>query len=231
MSLLYGRILKPAGPLPRIVAVDYGMGNLGSVKNAIEMLGYEVEVSGDPARIAQADALVLPGVGAFGRAMDNLRDRRLIGPLARRVMEERAPFLGICLGMQLLFEDSLEGGRHAGLGWLPGHVLPFDPTTLDRVPHVGWSPVHGRESSLFANLDRAACFYFDHSYYLECPTEIAAAVCDAGGLSFTAAVHADNVFATQFHPEKSQRAGLRLLRNFTDYCRARFQQAPSESAA
>lgn len=220
---LYGRILKPSGPLPTLVAIDYGMGNLRSVQNALELLGFTVEISADPDRIARADAVVLPGVGAFGQAMENLRERSLIDVLTRRVMEDGTPFLGICLGMQLIAEDSQENGAHNGLGWLKGHVVPFKASQIDRVPHVGWSQVYGREETLFAGLDRDACFYFDHCYYLDCPDAHIAATCDAGGMAFTAAVRAGNVFATQFHPEKSQRTGLRLLRNFTEYCRSEFQ--------
>lgn len=202
--------------------VDYGMGNLASVAGAIRFLGYSAVVAGDAASLDAADVIVLPGVGAFGQAMTNLRRLGLVDALDREVHGRGKPFLGICLGMQLLAERSTEEGEHQGLGWIAGCVELIGGDDPDlRVPHVGWNNITpGSAGSLFANEDVDVAYYFDHSYHLLCPPEIVAATCTYGE-QLTAAVHTANIFATQFHPEKSQVAGLKLLRRFFDRIGAR----------
>ncbi|WP_454021053.1 imidazole glycerol phosphate synthase subunit HisH [Azospirillum sp. Marseille-Q6669] len=195
--------------------VDYGMGNLASVAGAIRFLGYSATVANDAASLAAADVIILPGVGAFGQAMANLCRFGLIEALDREVHGKGKPFLGVCLGMQLLAEHSTEEGAHQGLGWIPGRVERIgqnDPGL--RVPHVGWNGVSpGPADSLFADRGADVAYYFDHSYHLICPPDIVAATCTYGD-ELVAAVHTGTIFATQFHPEKSQTAGLKLLRRF-----------------
>lgn len=204
----------------RICIIDYGMGNLGSVRNALKFLGNDALISSDRDSIAAADALILPGVGAFGEAMSNLRQLDIVGPLGELVVDRRKPFLGICLGMQLIAQDSTEMGYETGLGWLDGHVRHLGRTREVRLPHVGWSTLDiPDDDDLFARIDSDACFYFDHSYQLDCDPGLVLATCDYGG-GFVAVVRHENIVATQFHPEKSQRAGLKLLRNFLNFAAA-----------
>lgn len=207
-----------------LAVIDYGMGNLASVQNAFAFLGVAATATSDAGTLAAADAIILPGVGAFGEAMANLRRLDLVAPLVEEVRGKRKPFLGICLGMQLLAEVSHELGRHQGLGLIEGEIECFPGGTNLRVPHVGWSSFQfGSTDPLFAGIPEDGCFYFDHTYYLPPgPTTIGTA---NYGVAFTAALRADNVFATQFHPEKSQRNGLKMLRNFTNYCLARKRAA------
>jgi glutamine amidotransferase len=214
MSLLL-RAREPGGPPLDVAIVDYGMGNLGSVRHAFEFLGHRAAATADSETIGRAHAIVLPGVGAFKRAMDNLDAAGLALALARAVLDRGVPFLGICLGMQLLAREGTEGGAHAGLGWIEGRVARLEPGELRRVPHVGWARLTGSGGGLTEGIDPEAGFYFDHSYHLECPPEIVVARC-AGAFDCVAAIRTANVFATQFHPEKSQRSGLKLLRNFTE---------------
>lgn len=197
-----------------ILIVNYGMGNLRSVSNALRRLGYDHRVSGDPADIAKADAVVVPGVGAFGEAMQNLRRANLVEALGEHVRARRKPYLGICLGMQLLAEDSEEAGLHAGLGWVPGHVRRLANRPDLRVPQVGWNTLKVRpDSPLFSRTPGEPSVYFDHSYHFVCDPRHVAATCDYGG-EVVAAIQADHVFGVQFHPEKSQTVGLKLFRGF-----------------
>jgi glutamine amidotransferase len=203
---------------PLVCIVDYGMGNVGSVREALAMLGARPCISAEDPVLSVADGIVLPGVGAFGEAMENLRRQNLIGCLSHHVLERRTPLLGICLGMQLLAEGSEEMGRHAGLGWIRGHVVRLPEDRVERIPHVGWSLVRPRgEEALFRRVPPDSCFYFDHSYYLveADPAVVASA---ENGVSVAAAIRSGPVMGTQFHPEKSQRNGLKLLRNFLDIC-------------
>jgi glutamine amidotransferase len=204
-----------------IAIVDYGMGNLRSVQKALEKLGHTAGVTSDPAVIAAAERVILPGVGAFGAAMEHLNaapDGR--PPLVDAVKQAAAsgkPLLGVCLGMQLLFSESEEMGRHLGLGLAPGDVVKFDfgaDTTL-KIPHMGWNTLRfPRKTRLFQGLEDGASVYFVHSYYCR-PSDpaITAAVCEHG-LPFCAALECGNLFAAQFHPEKSGAAGLKILDNF-----------------
>jgi glutamine amidotransferase len=199
-----------------VVIVDYGLGNLRSVLGAVEKVGFEGRVSHDAADIEKATHLILPGVGAFGDGMANLEARQLIAPLHRAVIEERKPILGICLGAQLLARDSEEFGMHQGLGWIPASVrriAPSDPAL--RVPHVGWNGLQQcRPLPLFADVPEGALFYFVHSYHIVCDDPATIAAECTYGSAMTAVIQHDNVYGTQFHPEKSQLHGLTLLRNF-----------------
>jgi glutamine amidotransferase len=191
-----------------LTIVDYGSGNLRSVQKAFEKLGTPAAITSDPAAVAAADRLVLPGVGAFGDAMRELTARGLVEPITAHLQADR-PFLGICMGLQLLFETGLEGGRQAGLGVLPGQVVRFDLPAGLKVPHMGWNAVHWQGD--WRPAAEGEHFYFVHAYHAR-PTDatMIAATADYGG-PFCAAVRRGRLFATQFHPEKSQAAGLRLL--------------------
>jgi len=197
-----------------IAIVDYGMGNLRSVQKGLERVGAAVEISRDPDRLLRADKVVLPGVGAFGDAMAELQRQGLIDPL-RQVIEGGRPFLGICLGLQLLFDASCEGGDCRGLGVIPGQVVRFNLARPWKVPHMGWNSVNVcRRAPILEGIAQGEYFYFVHSYYVV-PRDRALVALDTDyGGPFCSMIWRDNVFATQFHPEKSQAAGLRLLENF-----------------
>jgi glutamine amidotransferase len=197
-----------------IAIVDYGMGNLRSVAKALERVGARVDVTADASRIRAADAVVLPGVGAFGRCMENLRAAGLEDAV-REATASKRPFLGICVGMQILFKESEEFGPVAGLGILPGSVRRFAAESAAlKVPHMGWNQLAVRKRAPhLEGIDDGEAVYFVHSYYVDCDDSLAATCTDYAG-SFVSSVWRDNVFAVQFHPEKSQAAGLRLLYNF-----------------
>jgi glutamine amidotransferase len=199
-----------------IVIVDYGAGNLRSVQKALERVGAMAVVSDDPAVLARPTTrgLVLPGVGAFGDGMANLRARGLVEPL-RSAVRRGVPLLGICLGMQLLFDESEEMGHHAGLGLLPGRVVRFPDGAL-RVPHIGWNQLHKKEAEhrLLAGIAEGAYAYFVHSF-LVVPDEPADVLATTDyGLAFASLVGRGRIWGAQFHPEKSQEVGLRLLANY-----------------
>lgn len=198
-----------------VVIVDYGMGNLGSVQRALEECGVSAEIASDPTAMARASHVVLPGVGAFGDAMARLASGGWIEPL-RQLAAERVPLLGICLGMQLLADYGEEGGGHEGLGLVPGRVVRLHPADLrERVPHVGWNEVCARRADpLLASIPPRTDFYFVHSYHFSLVDDQNAVAYTPYCGEFTSVVRAGSVTGTQFHPEKSSRAGLRLLRNF-----------------
>jgi glutamine amidotransferase len=199
-----------------IVIVDYQMGNLRSVQKAFERVGYSATISSDPARITKAEKLVLPGVGAFGDAMAELRQRDLIDPVCEVIRSGR-PFLGICLGLQLLFDVGYEGGEYQGLGILPGKVVRFELPETYKVPHMGWNQaIIRRRAPIVSGIDEGTHFYFVHSYYAIPDDPDVVAIEADYAQPFCAMVWRDNLFATQFHPEKSQQQGLRLLRNFAE---------------
>ena len=202
-----------------IAIIDYGMGNVFSVKNACEFLGEEAIVTRNPGEIARSDRLILPGVGAFGEAMENLRDLNLVTLLHEEVLQKKKPILGICLGMQLMASQSEEKGNHGGLGWVAAKVVRFPRSSFPfRVPHVGWNEISPRPNvPFFANLKKDRNVYFVHSYHLvpENNHEIAATC--SYGIEFCASVWKENIFATQFHPEKSQNVGLSILESFLEW--------------
>lgn len=197
-----------------ITVVDYGMGNLRSVQKAFEKVGHRAVVSSDPRAIAEADKLVLPGVGAFGDAMENLRLTGLLAPIVR-AYRDGIPILGICLGLQLFFEESEEHGQHRGLCLLPGKVRRF-PDGL-RVPQIGWNQLHMKDCHPVLNgVPDGAFVYFVNSYYAE-PEEASDTVATTDyGIDFTSVAGRGRLLGVQFHPEKSQDVGLRILRNFGD---------------
>ena len=199
-----------------IAIIDYRMGNLRSVQKALAKLGHDATIVRNPDEVAEADRLILPGVGAFEDAMAHLREQNLVEAVGDFVATGR-PFLGICLGLQLLFDVSEEDGEHAGLGLVPGRVVRFesdDPAI--RIPHMGWNRIEPTDGNnpLLTDLPGESVVYFVHSYYAA-PAEArdVAATADYAG-AFCAAVRRDNIWATQFHPEKSQRIGLQMLDNF-----------------
>lgn len=219
MSLLL-RAKRPTGRPLDVAIVDYGMGNLGSVRHAIGFLGHRAYATDDPAALPKADAIVLPGVGAFSLAMDNLAKRGQAAALETAVAKRGIPLLGICLGMQMLACEGTENGVHPGLGWIDARIERLTGGEGRRVPHVGWAPLGGGDDVLLAGIAATESFYFDHSYHAVCAPGVATLAC-AGAFDCVAAFRKGHVFGVQFHPEKSQRVGLRLLRNFTDYCLAR----------
>lgn len=198
-----------------IAIIDYGMGNVGSVENALLHLGAEVVVTNSQNEIERSSHIILPGVGAFAEGMRKLRELGLPEVLEREVLIKKKPFLGICLGMQLLAEEGEEGGTAKGLGWIRGMTrkLIVDEARL-RLPHIGWDDVAAKpEAALFQGV-LSRVFYFVHSYALDSPEKKwVAATCEYGE-EFCAAVERENIFGVQFHPEKSQKSGLALLRNF-----------------
>jgi glutamine amidotransferase len=202
-----------------IVVVDYGMGNVRSLSNALQWLGADCKVSAEASTIRAAERVILPGVGAFGDAMAAIRERRLDRTLQECVRSRGTPMLGICLGMQLLAKSSNEHGAHEGLGWFDATVERFElPPTL-KIPHIGWNSIHYADSEpLFSNVpadDRN--FYFVHSFRVRCRDAADVLATCRYGEEFAAAIRRGNVVATQFHPEKSQDNGLSVLRNFLEW--------------
>ena len=199
-----------------IAIIDYQMGNLRSVQKGFERVGHAAAITSDPATIARASRIVLPGVGAFADAIAELHRRGLVEPIQEAISEGK-PFLGICLGLQLLFDRSYEDGEHSGLGVIPGEVVRFDLPDGYKVPHMGWNEVQLRgRPPLFDGIDDNTHFYFVHSYYVA-PSDSSVIAGEANYPDpFCAMIWRDNVFATQFHPEKSQSAGLEILRNFAE---------------
>ena len=201
-----------------IAITDYGMGNLRSVQKALESLGAKAEITSDPQGIADADKVILPGVGAFEDAMDELAQRELIEPIKDAAREK--PLLGICLGLQLIFDESEEDGLHQGLGLVPGRVVRFEfeqngAEPKLKIPHMGWNALEFKKDiPLFKGIDSGVYTYFVHSFYaVPASDHVVAATADYGR-PFAAVVASGNVYATQFHPEKSQAKGLKMLENF-----------------
>ena len=201
-----------------IAIVDYGVGNLFSLCSSLRTIGAETVVTSEPKQIAAADRIILPGVGAFGDAADKLRETGL-GDVVKQQAAAGKDVLGICLGMQLLFESSCEYGEHAGLGLLRGHVTDMRGRIAEelKIPHIGWNdlkfPNKGR---LFKNVPEGTYVYFVHSYYLDADDKSIVTATTEYGTTVEASVECGNVFATQFHPEKSSDMGLMMLRNFVD---------------
>ncbi len=200
-----------------ICIIDYQMGNLRSVQKGFEKAGHEAIISGDGNVVRRADKIVLPGVGAFRYAIREIHGRDLVGPILETIASDK-PFLGICLGLQLLFDVSYEGGEFEGLGIVPGKVVRFDVPPEYKVPHMGWNQTRFEQSlmsePLLAGIQDNSFFYYVHSYYVA-PSDpsVTAAVADYPD-PFCAMIRQGNLYATQFHPEKSQADGLRILKNF-----------------
>lgn len=200
-----------------IAIIDYKMGNIKSLENALHFLGCESCVTNQAQEILSADKIILPGVGAFDVAMENLRKYNIIDTLNTAVLEKKIPLLGICLGMQLLASHGDENQPTDGLGWIDGTVQRFSfQNSKIRVPHIGFNSVHyeDRSPNLFDGLTKEADFYFVHSYRMICKSNSDVASWTEYGEKFVSSVQKGNVFGTQFHPEKSQSNGLKLLRNF-----------------
>ncbi|HEY7744895.1 MAG TPA: imidazole glycerol phosphate synthase subunit HisH [Desulfuromonadales bacterium] len=204
-----------------ITIIDYGMGNLRSVQKGFERLGFTARVTSNPGEVEHAGKLVLPGVGAFRDCMNNLRTGGFVEPIKRHI-ESGRPFLGICLGLQLLFTESEEFGRHHGLGIIPGRVVRFPAGMRQegeelKVPHMGWNQIAlRRRAPIFKGVADGAAVYFVHSYYVVPEDEGVVATVTDYGIPFCSSIWRENVMATQFHPEKSQQVGLTILKNFGD---------------
>jgi len=199
-----------------IAIVDYNMGNLASVKNAFAKLGKDTVVESDPTKFKDYDKLILPGVGAFGDAMEHLRERNMTEAI-KEFASSGKPMLGICLGMQLLFDSSEEFGKHEGLGLIKGDVKAFDSSKFSeplKVPHMGWNRMFTEQHPLFENLDEEHYLYFVHTYHVNCKNQEDIIGRTYYGYEFTSAVACGNVFGIQPHPEKSHENGLHILENF-----------------
>jgi glutamine amidotransferase len=196
--------------------IDYGAGNLRSVEKSLNFLGYEAFTSSDKEKLKNADALILPGVGAFAEAMKKLEISNLI-QLTIDYAKSGKPFLGICLGMQLLFDCSNEGGNYRGLGILPGEIKMIPADMKLKVPHMGWNRLeYDKDNILFKGLSKGPYVYFVHSYYLDALEKKDVIAITDYGFKIEVAVNRDNIFATQFHPEKSGNVGLKILDNFAE---------------
>lgn len=197
--------------------VDYGMGNLRSVQKALNRVGCDADITSNIQKIAEAEKLILPGVGHFRRGMQNLEELGLIELLNKKVLEEKTPILGICLGMQLFTMHSEEGDSH-GLGWIDAQTIRFQfdqEKSNVRIPHIGWNNVQvTKENLLFKGLSDSASFYFVHSYYVKCSKPENVLATSDYGLTFACSINKDNIWGTQFHPEKSHDDGLVILENF-----------------
>jgi glutamine amidotransferase len=200
-----------------IVIIDYGLGNLGSIKNMLRKIGFDSEITSDHARIQSAAKLILPGVGAFDQGMKNLEERGLIPLLNKKVLEEKTPILGICLGMQLFTNKSEEGIRK-GLSWIDAETIKFDSTKTDKkfpIPHMGWEYVSEKGNSpLLQDMYEEPKFYFVHSYYVKCKNSNEVILTSDYIHEFDSGFQKENILGVQFHPEKSHKYGVKLLTNF-----------------
>jgi len=203
--------------MSEIAIIDYGMGNLRSVQKGLERVGCKAQVTREPQQIVSARGIVLPGVGAFSACMENLRRFGLVEAI-REVVLQRKPFLGICLGFQLLFTESEEFGPQKGLDLFPGKVVGFHPQNGLKVPHMGWNRiVKKKESPFLQGITDGDYLYFVHSYYVTPADVSVVATTTTYGTSFVSSIATDHLFACQFHPEKSQKIGLRILENFARF--------------
>jgi len=203
-----------------ISIVNYELGNVKSIANAFNLLGEDTEITDDPKKLSESEAIILPGVGSFSKGMDNLKEKGLLDVLKNEVFEKGKPYLGICLGLEFLAEKSLEGGISDGLGWIKGTIEKIEPKDLNlKVPHMGWddSKILSK-GGLYQGIEEPS-FYFLHSYYFKVDKSeknVITSICDYGGIPITASIQKDNIYAVQFHPEKSQSEGIKLLKNFLD---------------
>jgi imidazole glycerol-phosphate synthase subunit HisH len=203
----------------KVGVIDYGMGNIFSVVSALDTVGADVVICQEPDSLKEVDRIILPGVGAFKDCIDSITKTGFSEALTKEVIEKGKPVYGICLGMQIMARKSFEFGKHNGLGWIEGDVELVKPKDkILRVPHVGWNDVNYRtDSPLFAGLPESPDFYFVHSFHLQCDqNQDVEATCDYGQ-TVTAAIKKNNIFASQFHPEKSQDFGLKVLENFLSW--------------
>jgi len=213
-----------------IAIIDYGMGNLRSVQKAFERIGYQAIVTRDAGEIAAASGVVLPGVGAFRACMENLTRLGLTEPI-REAVKSKKPFLGVCLGFQLLFSESEEFGRQKGLDLIPGRVVKFEPENGLKIPHMGWNTLEKKKPTVFLDgVDSGAFAYFVHSYYVVPDDQSLIATTTEYGCAFASSIATDHLFATQFHPEKSQGVGLRILTNFGRFVAAEVARSKGQSA-
>jgi glutamine amidotransferase len=196
--------------------VNYGMGNLASVKNALDYLSIPSKIIANPIELATVDKIILPGVGAFGMAMQNLKNTRFSLALKELVLEKKVPILGVCLGMQLLLASSTEHGNHEGLGIIDGKVLFLGEVIKDLpIPHMGWNEVeYAANSRIFKNIDPSSDYYFVHSYYCQLSNPVYVAGTTSYGIDFHSSLEKEHIFGCQFHPEKSQKSGLAIFKNF-----------------
>ncbi len=201
--------------IKKVTIIDYGMGNVASVKKAFEKVGAQVKISNSKKDIEGAEYLVLPGVGAFGDGMKNLIKLNLVDLLNKAVIKDGKPFFGICLGMQLLAETGREFGAHSGLGWIKGETVKLKSP---RLPHVGWNNINILKKDIFQNIPDDN-FYFVHSYVLKPKNKFITTSTCKYGTAFPASIQYKNIYATQFHPEKSQLAGLKVLENFLSHAK------------
>jgi len=201
-----------------VVVVDYGMGNLRSVVNAFEHVGAKVKLSNKSEDIVNSKAVVVPGQGAFRDCIGNIEKYGLVKPLTEVVTKKKKPFFGICLGLEILADTSSEGGKFKGLGWIKGKVRKFEVNTKKyKLPHLGWNDVRiDKKDKLLEGLPKKPCFYFANSYHLVPKNNSLVTLSCSYGERFAAGLRKDNIFAVQFHPEKSQHDGLRLIRNFVE---------------
>lgn len=196
--------------------IEYDMGNTQSVMNAFEYVGANAKIVRDPDGLSECGSVVLPGVGAFGLGMKSLRNKGFLDALERNVMMDKKPFLGICLGMQLICRESYEFGHHKGLGWLDASVRRLPGGNGINVPHVGWNSIRVVRDNRLTGSNKDQDVYFVHSYYVDAaPGDHTVATC-SHGIEFAAVIEKDNIYAAQFHPEKSQSNGLSILRRFTE---------------
>jgi len=205
----------------KIAIIDYGMGNLKSIYKVLHHLKVEAIITSNPKIIKEADGVILPGVGAFGDAMKNLNEKNL-AILITDLVKDKKPFFGICLGQQLLFSKSIEMGHHKGLNIIPGEILQFDISKVDKVPQIGWNNVQYTDENhfLLQGIPNNSYFYFVHSYYaIPTKDENILGKTKYGEIEFCSMVGKDNVIATQFHPEKSGKNGIQMYQNFIQYCR------------
>jgi glutamine amidotransferase len=201
--------------MKKIIIVDYGMGNIGSVLNMFKHIGVEAEITADLQQIADAEKLLLPGVGAFDHAMRRIIDTGFKEVLDKKALVDKVPILGICLGMQLLTRGSEEGNL-PGLGWISADTIKFPPIPGLKVPHMGWNLVKPITPCVLTDgLREESRYYFVHSYHVKVDSEENSVLRTTHGVEFDSAIHADNIYGTQFHPEKSHKFGMELLKNFS----------------
>jgi len=205
----------------KISIIDYGMGNLQSVKNALSRFGLRAEITNDISVISKSDAFILPGVGAFGKAMSNLRSLKLIDPIKDQILSSKKPIMGICLGMQLLADNSEEKGNHQGLGLIEGTVKKINTQKKYRLPHIGWNDIKiVNKKPIFPKILKEDAFYFVHSFEFKAHEKYISSFTDYGN-DIVASVQNENIFGVQFHPEKSKTSGLLIFRNFLKFVEKR----------